>query len=183
MALRWYVVLVQSGKEDRVRENLTKRVKIASLEARIPRVLVPTVKVTEIKSGRKRVTHKKILPGYIMIEADVDENDEVRSMEVWSLVRETPGLGNVLGPHGHPTPMSDEEVRKILAQMERADSSPTLAIGFTKNDHVKIQEGPFEGFEGVVEEVDAERGRVRVMVTIFGRQNPVEIEYWKVEPV
>jgi transcriptional antiterminator NusG len=183
MALRWYVVRVQSGKEDRVRENLTKRIKIAAMEPRIPRVLVPTEKVTEIKSGKKRVTHKKILPGYVMIEADVDENDEVRSMEVWSLVRETPGFGDVLGAHNHPTAMSDEEVRKILGQMERSDSSPTLAIGFHKNDHVKIQEGPFEGFEGVVEEVDAERGRVRVMVTIFGRQNPVEIEYWKVEPV
>lgn len=183
MVLRWYVVRVQSGKEDRVRENLTKRIKIASMEARIPRVLVPTEKVTEIKSGRKRVTHKKILPGYVMIEADVDDNDEVRAMEVWSLVRETPGFGDVLGTHSHPTPMSDEEVRKILGQMERSDARPTLAIGFSKNDQVKIQEGPFEGFEGVVEEVDTERGRVRVMVTIFGRQNPVEIEYWKVEPV
>mgnify|MGYP003694109545 CR=1 FL=1 len=183
MVLRWYVVRVQSGKEDRVRESLLKRIKAASMDARIPRVLVPTEKVTEIKAGRKRVTHKKILPGYVMIEADLDENDEVRSMEIWSLVRETPGFGDVLGTHSHATPMSDEEVRKILGQMERSDTSPTLAIGVAKNDHVKIQEGPFEGFEGVIEEVDAERGRVRVMVTIFGRQNPVDIEYWKVEPV
>ncbi|MBI3818364.1 MAG: transcription termination/antitermination factor NusG [Planctomycetes bacterium] len=183
MVLRWYVVRVQAGKEDRVRESLQKRIKAAGMESRIPLVLVPTEKVTEIKSGRKRVTHKKILPGYCMIEADLDDQDQVRTMEIWSLVRETPGFGDVLGTHSHPTPMSEEEVRKILGQIERSDSSPTLAIGFHKNDHVKIQEGPFEGFEGVVEEVDAERGRVRVMVTIFGRANPVDIEYWKVEPV
>jgi len=183
MTLRWYVVRVQSNKEDRVRESLLKRVKAAGMESRIPRVLVPTEKVNEIKAGRKRVTQKKILPGYVMIEADVDENDEVRAMEVWSIIRETPGFGDVLGTHSHATPMSDEEVRKILGQMETSEASPTLAIGFAKNDHVKIQEGPFEGFEGVVEEVDPERGRVRVMVTIFGRSNPVDIEYWKVEPV
>ncbi|MFN0206442.1 MAG: transcription termination/antitermination protein NusG [Planctomycetota bacterium] len=183
MVLRWYVVRVQSGKEDRVRESLTKRIKASGMETRIPAVLVPTEKVNEIKSGRKRITHKKILPGYVMIEADLDDNDQERTMEIWSLVRETPGFGDVLGTHSHPSAMSDEEVRKILSQMERSDVSPTLSIGFSKNDHVKIQEGPFEGFEGVVEEVDAERGRVRVMVTIFGRANPVEIEYWKVEPV
>lgn len=183
MTPRWYVVRVQSGKEDRVCESLIKRRNAAKMESSIPRVLVPTEKVTEIKSGRKRVTHKKILPGYVMIEADLNENDEVRSMEVWSLVRETPGFGDVLGTHSHPTAMSDEEVRKIFGQVERSDTSPALAIGFHKNDHVKIQEGPFEGFEGVVEEVDAERGRVRVMVTIFGRANPVDIEYWKVEAV
>jgi transcriptional antiterminator NusG len=183
MVLRWYVVRVQSGKEDRVRESLVKRVKAAGVESRIPRVLVPTEKVTEIKAGRKRVTHRKILPGYVMIEGDLDNPEEVGTMEVWALVRETPGFGDVLGTHSHPIPMSDEEVRKIFGQVERSDTSPTLSIGFAKNDHVKIQEGPFEGFEGVVEEVDAERGRVRVMVTIFGRANPVEIEYWKVEPV
>jgi transcription termination/antitermination protein NusG len=181
MTLRWYVVRVQSGKEDRVSESILKRVKASGLEARIPRVLVPSEKVSEIKSGRKRVAHKKILPGYVMLEADLEDNDEVRSMEVWSLVRETPGFGDLLGTHSHPTPMSDEEVRKILGQMESSEASPTLAIGFAKNDHVKIQEGPFEGFEGVVEDVDAERGRVRVMVTIFGRSNPVDIEYWKLE--
>lgn len=182
MTLRWYVVRVQTGKEERVRESLQKRIKAASLDARIPRVLVPSEKISEIKGGRKRVTNKRILPGYVMIEADLDENDEVKTMEVWSLVRETPGFGDLLGTHSHPTPMSDEEVRKILGQMEHSEASPTLAIGFSKNDHVKIQEGPFEGFEGVVEDVDPERGRVRVMVTIFGRSNPVDIEYWKVEP-
>lgn len=183
MVLHWYVVRVQSGKEDRVKESLNKRIKASGMEPRIPRVLVPVEKVTEIKSGRKRVTQKKILPGYVMIEADLDENDEVRAMEVWSLVRETPGFGDVLGTHSHPTPMSEEEVGKILAQMERSDTSPTLSIGVQRNDHVKIKEGPFEGFEGVVEEIDPERGRVKVLVTIFGRQNPVEIEHWKVESV
>ena len=181
--LRWYVIRVQSGREERVRDNLLKRIKGAGMDEKVTRVVVPVEKMTEIKDGKKKITQRKIYPGYILVEASVDESDPKKSEEMWFMVRETPGFGDFVGSHGLPTPMSDDEVKKILGQMVASEESPKLAIGFKKSDTVKIKEGPFEGFDGVVEEVNTTRGTVRVVVTIFGRATPVDLEYWQVESI
>ncbi len=181
--LRWYVIRVQSGREDRVKDNLTKRIKAASMEDKLTRVLVPFEKMTEIKGGKKKITQRKIYPGYILVEANLDDSDPKKSEEIWFMVRETPGFGDFVGSHRAPTPMSDEEVQKILGQMVESEESPKLAISYKKGDTVKIKEGPFEGFDGLVEEVNTTRGTVRVVVTIFGRATPVDLEYWQVETV
>ncbi len=176
MAKKWYVVRVQSGREDTVRENLERRVKSAGLDGVISRVLVPTEKVSEIKGGRRRVSQKKIYPGYIMLEMDYNE-------DAWFLVRETPGIGDFIGSHGEPVPMADHEVDKIIVEVEKQEEKPKLKIDFKKGDSVKIKEGPFENFDGVVDEVIPAKGMVKVIVTIFGRPTPVELEYWQVEAI
>jgi len=181
---RWYVIRVQAGREERIRENLLRRLKAEALEDRITQVLVPFERVTEIKNGKKRVTQRKIYPGYLMIEAELDDAQDERTQRVRGVLRETPGFGDFVGGRSDkPVPMGDEEVRKILGQMERSEESPRLAIGFQKGDTVKVKEGPFEGFDGSVEEVNTQKGTVRVIVTIFGRATSVELEYWQVEPV
>jgi transcriptional antiterminator NusG len=176
MAMQWYVLRVQSNREGKVRDTLEKRVKMAGLEDRIAQIIVPSEQVTEIRSGKKRVSERKIYPGYIMAQMDMDE-------DAWFLVRETPGIGDFVGAHLKPVPMSDREVEKMLGQMEEKDEEPKLKIDFKVGDTVKIKEGPFENFDGVVEEVIPSKGLVRAVVTIFGRATRVELEYWKLEAV
>jgi len=176
MAMQWYVLRVQSNREDFVKESLEKRVKIAAFEARIAQIVVPSEQVTEIRSGRKRVSERKIYPGYLMVQMDLDE-------DTWFLVRETPGIGDFVGAHLKPVPMKDREVEKMLGQLASHDEEPKLKIDFKVGDTVKIKEGPFENFDGVVEEVIASKGLVRAVVMIFGRATRVEIEYWKLEAV
>jgi len=176
MAMEWYVLRVQSNREAKVRDALEKRVKMAGLEDRIAEIVVPSEQVTEIRGGKRRVTERKIYPGYIMVQMDMDE-------DTWFLVRETPGIGDFVGAHLKPVPMSKREVDKMLGQMEQKDEEPKLKIDFKVGDTVKIKEGPFENFDGVVEEVIPSKGLVRVVVTIFGRATRVELEYWKLEAV
>ena len=176
MTIQWYVLRVQSNRENQVRDSLAKRVKMAGLEERIAQIIVPSEQVTEIRSGKKRVTERKIYPGYIMVQMDMDE-------DAWFLVRETPGIGDFVGAHLKPVAMREREVEKILGQMERRDEEPKLKIDFKVGDTVKIKEGPFENFDGMVEEVIPSKGLVRAVVTIFGRATRVELEYWKLEAV
>ena len=176
MGMRWYVIRVQSGREERVRGNLIRRVKQAGLEHRIGQVVLPSENVTDLKGGKRKVTKKKIYPGYLLVEMDLDEN-------VWFLIRETPGFGDFVGSHQQPTPMTETEVRQVLGEMEASKEKPKLAVTFGKGDRVKIKQGPFENFDGAVEEVNPEKGMIKVVVTIFGRATPVELGYWEVEPV
>ena len=176
MTKEWYVIRVQSGREEKVRKGLEGRIKAAGAEEIISTVLVPTETVSEIKGGKKRVSKKKIFPGYIMVEmANTDE--------ALYLIRETPGVGDFVGAHMRPTPMEPHEVARLLGDMERQDEAPKLKINFQKGESVKIKEGPFENFDGVVDEVYPDKGLVRVVVTIFSRPTPVELEYWQVEPI
>jgi transcriptional antiterminator NusG len=176
MAMQWYVLRVQSNREDSVREGLEKRVKMAGLESRVAQIIVPSEQVTEIRGRKKRITTRKIYPGYIMVQMDLDD-------ETWFLVRETPGIGDFVGAHLKPVPMKDREVDKMLGQLATKDEEPKLKIDFKVGDTVKIKEGPFENFDGVVEEVNPTKGLVRVVITIFGRATRVELEYWKLEAV
>lgn len=174
MAHEWYVLRVQAGREERVKESLLRRVKAANMDAFVRKVLVPTERVSEIKGGRRRVTQRNIFPGYIMVEMDCTE-------DAWYLVRGTPGIGDFVGPRGAPTPMDRNEAERILADMAREVEQPKLRIEFQKGAHVRIKDGPFLNFEGTVEEVNPEKGIVKVIVAIFGRATPLELEYWQVE--
>jgi transcriptional antiterminator NusG len=181
MAKRWYVVRVQSGRESTVQTALERKLKVAGKTEVIPRVLVPVETVTEVKAGRKRTRKKKLYPGYVLVEVVEDEGGKV-PRDVWFLVRETPGVGDFVGAHGSPEPMPQADVDKVLAVVERsADKAPQVQIAFKKGDTVKIKEGPLESFDGVVDETIPAKGLVRVIVTIFGRATPVELEYWQVE--
>ena len=176
MALQWFVLRVASGQEDRVRRGLETRVKAKALEEKVPRILVPTETVTEMKSGRRRTMKKKIYPGYVLVEMELDNESRY-------LIRETPGVGDFIGSHGNPEPLAEEEVQKLLGQVERVTEKPKLEIQFSAGDAVKIKEGPFENYDGVIDEVDAQKGSVRVVITVFNRPTPVELGYWQVEAI
>lgn len=176
MQPQWYVVRVQSGREEQVADALRRRVKSAGLDAQITNVIVPTEKVTEIRAGKKQVRDKKMYPGYIMVEM-------VLNKDTWFVVRETPGIGDFLGLK-EPIPMKEHEVARILAaQSTSEEDRPKIRIDFQKGDTIRIKEGAFENFEGVVEEIDETKGRVRVTITIFGRATTVDLEYWQVEKI
>jgi transcriptional antiterminator NusG len=173
--LVWYVLKVQSGREDTIREALERRVKIQGLDIYFGRIVVPKEKITEIRNNKKRVVERKSYPGYIMVEMELNER-------TWFLVRETPGVGDFVGAHGQPSPMREEEVNKMLGQETAKDEKPpAVKIDVGRGDRVKIKDGPFENFEGTVEEVVEQRGLVKVMLIIFNRPTPVDLEYWQVE--
>jgi len=180
MARNWYVVRVQSGKEDQVREALERRIRADGLEEVVRRVLVPSERISEIRGGHKRVRERKIYPGYIMVEVETDEGDSIPE-PAWFAIRETPGIGDFLGDGTRPVPMSERDVDRLLGVAEQKEQAPKLKIGFSGGEAVRIKEGPFENFEGTVEEVSPAKGTVKVIVTIFGRPTPVELEYWQVE--
>lgn len=176
---QWFVLRVQSGREDKVREALLKRIKAQGLETCITNVIVPTEKVSEIRGGKKTVREKKIYPGYIMVEMETSEKGDVDE-RAWFLVRETPGIGDFLGLK-RPRPMLAHEVEKILTEATAVAEKPKIKIDFQKGDAVRVKEGPFENFEGVVDAVIPAKGQVKVTLTIFGRATQVELEYWQVE--
>lgn len=175
--LVWYVLKVQSGREDTIRDALERRVKIQGLESYFGRIVVPTEKTTEIRNNKKRVVERKSYPGYLMVEMELNE-------KTWFVVRETPGVGDFVGAHGTPSQMPEEEVNKMLGrETAKEEKAPTLKIDVERGDRVKIKDGPFENFEGTVEEVIEARGLVKVMLTIFNRPTPVDLEYWQVERI
>ena len=174
--LHWYVVRVQSGREESVKDGLLRRVNAAGLQPKITNVIVPTEKVTEIRSGRKTIREKKLYPGYIMIQMLQDK-------DAWFLVRETPGIGDFLGLK-EPIPMAEHEVNKMLVDQTGAEEEkPRIKIDFQKGDTVRVKEGAFENFDGIVEEINSQKGLVGITITIFGRATRVELEYWQVEKV
>ncbi len=183
MGKQWFVLRVQSGREDTVKEALWKRIQATDLEAKISTLMVPTEKVTEIKGGQKRTHDRKTVPGYIMAEVETDDKGQIPD-EVWVLIRETPGVGDFLGAYNKPTPMTPQDVDRMhFREAEALTEEPKVKIDFHPGDRVKIKEGTFENFDGTIEEVYPEKGVVQVTVTIFGRPTPVELEYWKVEAI
>lgn len=173
----WYIVKVQSNREDSIREGLFRRAKIAGMEDFFGEIVIPIEMVTEFKNGKKRVVKRKLYPGYIIVNMEVNE-------ETFFLVRDTPGVGDFTGAGGKPVPMLDHEVERLIRkQDEKTEEAPKLKISFKSGDRVKINEGTFENFEGDVDAIDEANGRVTVMINIFGRSTPVELEYWQIETV
>lgn len=183
MAYKWYFVRCQSGREKRIRDNALHRLKLANTQDVIPQVLVPYELVTDMKRGKKRTVEKKLYPGYLMVQADLDDGEEAQVIKARNTLRSIEGLRDFLGPRGEPTPLSESEVTSILSRMTDSETRPQVTIGLDKGDMVKINSGPFDGFDGAVEEINAEKGTVRVIVTIFGRPTPVDLKYWEVEAV
>ncbi len=175
MALQWYIIHTYSGYENRVKETLEKRIKAFGLEDKITQILIPTEKVVEVKKGKKVESVKKFFPGYILIQMEMDDH-------LWHFVRNTPKVTGFVGGK-KPKPLTDQEVEEILSQVKTSREKPKAEIKFAPNDKVKIIDGPFKNFIGTVEEVNADKGTVRVMVTIFGRSTPVELGFLKVEKV
>jgi transcriptional antiterminator NusG len=171
----WYILKVQVNRETGIKSALEKRIKIAGMQQYFNKILVPTEQVTEVRAGKKKVIRKKLYPGYIMIRMVVND-------DTWFLVRETAGIGDFTGALGRPTPMLPHEVERILASEEEEKSdSPKLKIPYEVGNQVKIKDGTFINFEGEVSAIDTTNGRVTVMLNIFGRSTPVELEYWQVE--
>ena len=181
MSKQWYVLRVASNKEDQVREALDRKVKIEGLESKIGRILVPTERRPAPRGrGTKKFVERKMYPGYVFIEMDLEEDGSIGE-DAWFLIKETTGVGDFIGAAGKPVPMDPVDVDKMLAQVEKAEEGAPVALEFAKGDMVKIKEGAFENFEGAVDEVLPDKGLIRVIVTIFGRPTPVELEYWQVE--
>lgn len=175
--MQWYILKVQSNREDSIKEAIARRIKIAGLEHHVADIVVPTEKIVERKGDKKKTIERKLFPGYIMILLEMND-------DLWFTIRETPGVGDFVGAGGKPVPMTEQDVAKMLRKKEEVEKEPPrLKIGFQKGDRVKIKEGTFENFEGDVDDVIEAKGLVRVMIQIFGRPTPVELEYWQVEPV
>ena len=172
---RWYVVHAYSGMEKSVMRALTERVRRAGMEDKFGRIMVPTEEVVEIKNGHKSITERRFFPGYVLVEMEMTD-------ESWHLVKNTAKVtGFVGGKANKPTPISQREVEKILAQMQEGVEKPRPKVLFEVGEMVRVKEGPFTDFNGNVEEVNYEKSRIRVAVTIFGRSTPVELEFGQVE--
>jgi transcriptional antiterminator NusG len=182
MASRWYFISTYAGQENNVKENMLQRIQTYSLEKKITNVLIPSENVTEIKKKKKVVKNRKFFPGYIMIEMDV-ELDSEEGKEILYIVRNTPKVTGFVGTKSRPIPLSENEVTDIMDLMEDRKKKPRMASYFEIGEHIKITDGPFLNFNGIVEEVNPEKGKMKVIVTIFGRPTPVELEFGQVEKI
>jgi transcriptional antiterminator NusG len=177
----FYVLRVASNKEDRVREGLSRKVKIEGLEELVGRILVPTEAVRSMKGGVKRESDRKLYPGYVFIEIEPEADGRIPE-KVWFTIKETDGVGDFIGSDGKPIPMTPMDRDKMLQAVEAAaDTAPRLDTKYNKGDKVKVTNGPFENFEGEVDEILGDQGKVRIITTIFGRPTPLELEYWQIE--
>ncbi len=176
----WFVLRVASNKENYVRETLHRKVQIEGLLERVGRIMVPTEKTKTLKGGKTRITETKLYPGYIFVEMRLEPDGRI-PQDVFFLIKETTGVGDFVGTAGRPTPMAAHEVEKMPFDSRRPEETPTVKMEFAPGDYVTITEGPFESYEGTVDEVLPDKGLVRVLVTIFGRQAPVELEYWQIQ--
>lgn len=173
--LKWYVVHAYSGMEKAVERNIVERVQRAGMQGKFGRILVPTEEVVEVKNGVKRTTERKFFPGYVLVEMVMDD-------DTWHLVKHTSKVtGFVGGARNRPAPISEDEVMKIVNQMQEGSDRPKHKVEFDVGEYVRVKEGPFADFNGTVEEVNYEKSKLRVLVTIFGRATPVELEFGQVE--
>ena len=174
MAMRWYVVHVYSGFEKKVAESIREQTRQKDMEDFFEEILVPTEEVVEMRRGQKVSAERKFFPGYVLIKMDLSD-------ESWHLVKNTPKVTGFLGPRGRPSPISNTEAERIQHQVQEGVERPKPAVLFEVGEQVRVSDGPFTSFNGMVEDVDEERARLKVSVSIFGRATPVELEYTQVE--
>ena len=173
-AKNWYIVHTYSGFEERVKQNLKQRVEAMGMADAFGDVRIPTETLVEMKGGKRREIQRKFFPGYIIVEMEMSD-------EAWHLVKNTPKVTGFVGSGNKPVPLPPEEVEGILRQMEEGAEKPKLKSTFQKGDKVRVIEGPFVNFQGTIDDLNPERGKLKVMVAIFGRMTPVELEYYQVE--
>jgi len=169
---RWYIVHTYSGYEEKVKRSLEQRVKTMDAEDKIFQVVIPTEDEIEIRGGQRRTVTRKIFPGYVLVEMKMND-------ESWQVVRNTPGITGFVGGGNKPTPLAEEEVKAILKQMQ--DGSPQVKVGFRKGESVRVMDGPFTDFIGTVDEINMGKGKVKVLLSLFGRETSVELDFLQVE--
>ena len=169
---QWFVIHTYSGHEERVKKNLEQRIKFMDSGSEIMQVVIPTEDEIEVRSGRRRTVTRKILPGYVLVQMKMNENS-------WSVVRNTPGVTGFVGSGNTPTPLRENEVSEILKQMEA--ETPKVKVGFRKGQSVRVTDGPFIDFVGVVDEINMEKGKVKVLLSLFGQETPVELDFLQID--
>jgi transcriptional antiterminator NusG len=170
----WYVVHTQTGSEEKVRSTLEKRIAQAGLGDLISSVIIPTEQVSEVRSGKKKITQRKFFPGYLLVEMELIE-------QTYLFVKTVPGVTGFIGLGRKPMPLPQNEVDSILKRTKETAAKPSPKVVFEKGEPVRVTEGPFLNFNGTIEEIHPEKGKIKVSVSIFGRSTPVELEYWQVE--
>lgn len=173
---KWYVIHTQTGYEAKVQESLSHRVETMGLQEFFGPILIPMEDVSEIRSGKKKVSQRKFFPGYILMEMVMND-------ETWYLVKNTPGVSGFVGAGKKPIPLKEKEVAAIIKEIEERKARPKPKVEFEKGDGIKVIGGPFVNFSGIVEEISPDKGKLKIMISIFGRSTPVELEYWQVERV
>jgi transcriptional antiterminator NusG len=173
---KWYIIHAYSGFERKVRESLESRIQAFGLQNRIGRIMIPTEPVTELRNGKKYTIERVFLPGYVLVEMDLDN-------DLWHVIKNTPRVTGFLGTGDNPVALSEQEVSSILFRSDTSTSKPSMKVKFDKGEQVRINEGPFANFTGTVDDVNEDRQTLKVMVSIFGRSTPVEIEFSKVDKV
>jgi transcriptional antiterminator NusG len=168
---KWFVIHTYSGHEERVRKNLIERIKTMEADNDITMVVVPTEDEIEVKNGQRRTVQKKILPGYVLVQMDMNDQS-------WNIVRNTPGVTAFVGSGSKPTPLREAEADRIIKQMEAV--APKVKVGFRQGQSVRVVDGPFIDFIGVVDEINAEKGKIKVLLSLFGRETPVELDFLQV---
>ena len=171
---KWYIIHAYSGFERKVRESLESRISAFGLQNRIGRIMIPTEPVTELRNGKKYTIERVFLPGYVLVEMELDN-------DLWHVIKNTPRVTGFLGTGDSPVALSEAEVSSILFRSESAKDKPSMKVKFEKDEQVRINEGPFANFNGTVDDVNEDRQTLKVMVSIFGRSTPVEIEFAKVD--
>lgn len=174
MAMRWYVLHVYSGFENKVAEAINEKARKLKLADRVGEIMVPTEEVVEVKRGQRVNAERKFFPGYVLAKLDLSD-------EVWHMVKDTPKVTGFLGASNKPSPISQREAEALMNQIQEGIDSPRPSVTFDIGEEVKVADGPFASFNGVVEEVDEEKGKLKVSVSIFGRATPVELDYGQVE--
>ncbi len=172
----WYVVHTQTGSEEKVKTALDNRIACDGMQESVTQVVVPTEQVSEVRSGKKRISQRKFFPGYLLVEMELTE-------ATYLFVKNIPGVTGFIGPGKKPQPLTQIEVEGILKKTQDTAAKPSPKIVFEKGEQVRVTEGPFLNFNGTIEEVHPEKGKIKVSVSIFGRSTPVELEYWQVEKV
>ncbi len=180
--MNWFVLRVASNKESSVRDTLLRKVQIEAMGHLVGRILVPTEKTKVVKNGKAKISETKLYPGYCFVEMKLEDDGRI-PQDVFFLIKETTGVGDFVGTKGRPTPMKSHEIEKMQAASMRVEDQPQTKLVFTKGESVNITDGPFQGFEGTVDELLPDKGLVRVLVTIFGRQAPVELQEWQLSKV